>query len=174
MENILSEIKDSNLSEKLKVVTISNLFIGQEEIRGNKGFKDEIFELYMKKTGWQKGWAWCACFCEMVYDIALPHIETKLEPLFSAGCTKTLENFRNAGYDVSMKPEEGSVMIMQKDGSWQGHAGIVSHVDGDIVYTVEGNTNSSGGREGFEVARKKRKYKDTSKSMDVVGFIKIV
>lgn len=171
---MIDEYRESNLSNKLKLVSISNIFVGQEEIRGNKGFKDEFFESKMFETGWKKGWAWCASFVEMVYDLSFPHLDKKLEGLFSPGVTKTRDNFLRAGYTVSMIPDIGDVMIMQRDGSWQGHAGIVVNVQGDTIFTVEGNTNDKGGREGYTVARKTRNYKDTSKSMDVVGFIKIL
>lgn len=40
-----------------------------------------------------------------------------------------------------------------------GHAGFVEKVTGTTVYTIEGNTNDSGGREGYKVARRKRDVK---------------
>ncbi len=170
----IKEIVKSNLSKRTKLVSVANCFLGQNEIRGNKGFVDKSFEKKMQESGWNRGWAWCACFVEMVYDVALPELDEKLEKLFHPGCTRTLKNFKDAGYDVSEVPEVGSVMIMQRDGSWKGHAGIVHHVEGDIVFTIEGNTNDQGGREGYTVDLKKRNYKDKSRSMDVVGFIKVI
>lgn len=37
-----------------------------------------------------------------------------------------------------------------------GHTGIVEIVIGDILHTIEGNTNDTGSREGYEVCRKER------------------
>ncbi len=46
------------------------------------------------------------------------------------------------------------------------HCGIVAHVKGDYVYTVEGNTNASGSREGIGVFRRLRHRRTIAKYAD--------
>jgi len=46
------------------------------------------------------------------------------------------------------------------------HCGIVAHVKGNYVYTLEGNTNVSGSREGIGVFRKLRHKRTISKYAD--------
>ena len=49
----------------------------------------------------------------------------------------------------------GDIMIMDH-GKGLGHTGIVEKVDKNFIYTIEGNTNDTGSREGIEVDRKRR------------------
>ena len=45
------------------------------------------------------------------------------------------------------------------------HTGIVIGVDGDLIHTIEGNTNDEGSREGFEVCLRRRNFK--TKTIDI-------
>src|SRR5439155_26461845 len=49
----------------------------------------------------------------------------------------------------------GDIFIMEFAGG-VGHAGFVEKADKDFIYTIEGNPNGEGSREGYEVARRKR------------------
>ena len=66
----------------------------------------------------------------------------------------------------SKTPQVGSIFIMDY-GKGLGHTGIVERIDGDTLYTIEGNTNDEGSREGYEVCRR------TRKASKCVGFIHI-
>ena len=75
-----------------------------------------------------------------------------------------------------MVPEKGAVVIwrFKKNGkaSWTGHAGIVVDFDDRYIYTVEGNTNDDGSREGGVVAEKKRRYAYNVKNgLELYGFV---
>lgn len=159
-------------------------FLGQKEISGNLGFEDEKFESLMKDVGWQKNQAWCAYFTELVWKQAYENYDKsrikELDKLFSAGAVKTYNNFKNFGYTVNETPSVGAVVIWQyyKDRKphWSGHAGIVTKIysdDSDLFETIEGNTNSQGGREGIEVAKKERKlnFEPKLKGLVLKGFI---
>ena len=57
---------------------------------------------------------------------------------------------------VGETPQPGDIFIMDL-GHGLGHTGIVERVDPDgTLHTIEGNTNDTGSREGYEVARKIR------------------
>ena len=51
--------------------------------------------------------------------------------------------------------KSGDIFIMDF-GKGLGHTGIVEKVDDTFIYTIEGNTNDSGSREGIMVCRKQR------------------
>ena len=53
----------------------------------------------------------------------------------------------------SSNPSIGSVFIMDF-GKGQGHTGLVENFDSQFIYTIEGNTNDAGSREGIKVCRK--------------------
>ena len=167
------------------IVYTAKEFIGQREISGNLGFKDEEFQELMEATGWEKGQAWCAYFAELVwkeaykqYDIS---IIPQLDTLFSAGAVATYNNFRRSHiFEMSKIPTEGALIVWQsykeKEGvirpHWSGHIGIVESYYKDVIKTIEGNTNSSGGREGIEVAEKMRDLDFTvKKGLVLKGFV---
>ena len=64
------------------------------------------------------------------------------------------------------KPQEGDIFIMDY-GKGLGHTGFVERIEGSKIHTIEGNTNDTGSREGYEVCRRVR---DISKCK---GFIRI-
>ena len=83
-----------------------------------------------------------------------------------------------AGYQSKVKP--GWVWVRAKDpkgatdaarGLWvQGHCGIVVGVDSVGFYTVEGNTNAAGSRDGDGVYRKLHRWSDTAQIARTVGW----
>jgi len=167
------------------IIYFARKFLGQKEISGNLGFQDERFEQLMKEVGWQKGQAWCAYFIELIWKHAYFNYDKSkvkiLDKLFSAGAVKTFNNFMNSElFKIGMKPEPGAIVIWQyyknNKPHWSGHAGIV--IDEPKQHemsflTIEGNTNSKGGREGIEVAKKIRTLNFEPKRQGLVlkGFI---
>lgn len=158
--------------------------IGQEEIKGNQGFKDPEFDKDMRELGrFQDGWAWCVCFCEMVWKKAFKDFNVErdlyneMAKLVTAGAVRTWRNFLKAdGWTVSQTPTVGAIAIWQKykngKATTQGHAAIVKGSTQTHVITIDGNTNASGGREGYHVAEKKRRMNFGEKSgLVLLGFI---
>jgi len=149
------------------------LFLDQEELKNNSGFKSPKFEMLMKSTGWQKGQAWCAFFVELVWQQA--DLDTEL---FSGSVVKTWENFHKMlGRTQTLNAEVGDIVIWQtyRNGKprWTGHTGVVVGIDRGKLITVEGNTNNDGSREGIEVALKVRPLNyNTNNGLRLIGFIK--
>jgi hypothetical protein len=161
-------------------------FVGEREVGNNIRFENLRFEELMAKSGWERGQAWCAYFGEVVYREAGL---TQLADLFSGSAVQTLTNIRKAletqglGNVISpnsvSRPNVGDIFIMQSygdgDPSWTGHLGIVARVmKNGLFVTVEGNTNSEGGREGIEVALGIRSMadKDREDGLRLIAFIR--
>lgn len=147
-----------------KIVKVAKGFIGNQEIKGNKGFHNSDFEDKMRSIGFQTGHAWCSYFVELVWRDAYidnPDMLNFISKNFSGSTFRTLTNFTQLGMD-DKKPKVGSIVIWRKKrkGSYTtlGHAGVVIEVHDDYFVSVEGNTNGAGSREGEVVALKKRKY----------------
>lgn len=153
-------------------------YIGETEKPGNMGFNDAEFEKKMKAVGFQKTHAWCAYFAELVFKEAYPEKFADLDKLFSGSTIQTFRNFRMA-YPVGNVPKEGDLVIWQtmKEGRAMpaGHAGVVVQVvDHNTFYSVEGNTNDGGGREGYIVAKKLRNVvPNVQNGLKVLGFISV-
>ena len=135
-------------------------FVDQKELKGNSGFEGINFERLMLLTGWRFGLSWCVFFVELVWKVS----NVQGNKLFSGGAVKTWNNFvASPFFETSNIPEVGDVVIWQtyRNGKarWTGHAGIIIALDRGQIITVEGNTNSDGGREGFKVAIKNKRTK---------------
>ncbi len=162
------------ITEQIKKVAES--YIGKRETPNNSGFTDKEFEKRMKEVGWAKSLSWCSFFCELVWKEAYNSavINKELDKFFSGSATATYKNFELSGtWKVSKKPSVGAVAIWRFGNDWRGHAGVVTEVSEGSFKSVEGNTNSSGGREGIEVAKKTRKLGEPfkTKGLNLVGFI---
>ena len=169
-----------------KIVQAALADEGLQEVKGNHGWKDKDFDLQMRSTGWSDGQAWCAYWAEKIWcEVFDNDTEKVLRRIFSANAVRTYENFWSTNFIRSKEPVEGAVVIWQhvQDGNpsyvgnsnWiRGHAGIVIDTEGDIntFTTLEGNSNSQGGREGIEVARQVRTLDFMKQDgLQLLGFI---
>ena len=164
------------------IVKTAKSYVGQEEIKGNRGFKDPLFEEKMKNVGFVNGYAWCALFTELVWREAYAQtngiIQEECAKLFSASVVATKNNFKKAGWVVNSQPVPGALIVWQKykgdTPTAFGHIGIVTELSGSFdVITVEGNTsNKPNDREGFIVAEKKHRVVFNSGSgLNLIGFV---
>lgn len=164
---------------KERILSTATRYIGFSEKPNNSGFNDADFEKRMKDVGWSKSLAWCSYFAELVWKEAYndePEVLAKLDKLFSGSATATYKNFDiDPTFKTSPTPVEGALAIYRFGVGWQGHVGIVIKVDNtdNLVVNIEGNTNSAGGREGIEVARKKRMIKPpfSKKGLNIIGYV---
>ena len=165
-----------------KIIELAKADIGIKEIPGNQGWYNKKFQTYMEACGWRMGQAWCSLWCEKIWKEAYAEVNPvflpTLDHLFDAGAQKTYRNFLNdIDFVVDKHCVPGAVVIWShyQNGveTWQGHAGIViNEVCQHEFDTIEGNTNSQGGREGIEVAQKKRLLNfDARSGLVLKGFI---
>jgi len=140
-----------------EIVTQAKLFIGQEEIPPNLGFKNPVFDKQMKSVGFYRGASWCGFFVMLVlfqvYQDA-KGILTYLKKYASASTHQMWLNFKASKEVITGQvPKIGAVVVWQEGDSGNGHTGLVSWVstDGKTFKSIEGNTNGAGGREGYRV-----------------------
>lgn len=154
-------------------------YLGETEKPKNSGFNDATFEAKMVSVGFRKGHAWCSYFAELVFKEAFPERFAEFTERFSGSTVMTFNNFKDAGYLIGAVPQVNTLVIWRsyKGGKAQdtGHAGIVASVINTWEFeSVEGNTSDEKSREGYIVARHKRKVlKDVQNGLKVLGFIQI-
>jgi len=95
--------------------------------------------------------SWCMAFVYWCYE----QVSNGKNPLVKTGGVLHAWNEADKKYRVVGEPLAGDIFIMNF-GKGLGHTGIVEKVDENFVYTIDGNTNDSGSREGIEVCRKQR------------------
>lgn len=140
----------SKLSEKTLQIAITQ--IGVQEIPKNSNAGPDV-EKYLKSVGLGKGFSWCMAFvywCANVASkqLAVPNTLERTAGVLAMWNAKPLLRVKT--------PQPGDIMILDY-GKGLGHTGIVEKVVGINIYTIEGNTNDEGSREGYEVCRRIRK-----------------
>jgi hypothetical protein len=167
------------IRNRRRVVRFSRSLVGMTEIAGNMGFTNEQFERLMKEVGWREGDAWCVFFVKLVwYNMAPEWLKAKIKRRVTGSTWTTWENLKDdPNFQISAVPKAGDMVIwrLYRDGepTWDGHAGVVKSVGYGNFTTIEGNTNSLGGTEGFEVAEKTRTIDYTVKNgLRLIGFIR--
>jgi uncharacterized protein (TIGR02594 family) len=134
------------LKEKALKIAISQL--GQHENPLGSNWGTPVKE-YLASVGINFPAAWCAAFVYWCFKQANTNV-----PLVKTAGVLNHWNTADKKYRVT-DPQPGDIFIMDY-GKGLGHTGFVEKVDATFIYTVEGNSNDSGSREGIEVTRKQR------------------
>ena len=128
------------------------LQIGTEEIpRGSNWGPDKTkgVPMYLHSVGIDFPASWCMAFVYWCVNKAMP-----VNPLIHTGGVLRQWNEINPKYKHSL-PKAGDIFIMDH-GHGLGHTGFVESIEGTFIHTIEGNTNDTGSREGYEVCRRMR------------------
>lgn len=147
------------------IVKIAESYIGQKEVTPNLKFVNPDFDKKIRNVGWSKGQSWCAYFLKLVYKEAFEtysefeDVALKLKKIQSGSVVMSFNNFKmSKDFKISSTPTPGALVFWEsttKKG--YGHCGIVVGIrDKNYIYTVEGNTNNNGSREGDGVYKKVR------------------
>lgn len=138
--------------------TSLNIALSQDQVcekPKNSNSGPEV-DAYLKSVGLKAGNPWCMAFVFWAVDQAAKQMEIK-NPLQKTGGVmlqwNTTKCRKLTNRDKGIKA--GDIFIMQF-AHGTGHTGFVEKVVGGLVYTIEGNTNDDGSREGYEVARRQR------------------
>jgi hypothetical protein len=121
---------------------------------------------YLNSVGINFPASWCMAFVYWCVDEACKQLG-RANPLIKTGGVLHQWNEINAKYKAKT-PQTGDIFIMSF-GKGLGHTGFVERVDENFIYTIEGNSNDTGSREGIEVCRKQRPIKNKL----IVGYIRI-
>jgi len=111
-------------------------------------------------------WPWCAGFASFILKQACRTLNAPLPIETSVSCDELAAQAKQKGLFLSeakaidrklIRP--GALFLVRKtDTDWV-HIGVVLKADVDVFYTIEGNTNDEGSREGYEVCKRFRGYK---------------
>jgi hypothetical protein len=127
--------------------------IGTREQGGNN--RGSRVAEYLRSTGLDEGYAWCAAFVKWVYtrqQISTPGANAWSPSWFPDNRTIYRRDRQQNG-----TPGKGDVFGLYYPNLKRiGHVGIVHEWSDTWVITVEGNTNEGGSREGDGVYKKKR------------------
>jgi prepilin-type N-terminal cleavage/methylation domain-containing protein len=128
--------------------TLANQYDSRGEIKGGSGYFSEWYiGSYKDNPGWNQYTPWCACFLSWAADQQRDTING--DPPKFADVDKGMASFKESGKwrnpnDANNMPIPGDYVFFDWDGgSDPDHVGAVLCVEGNFLYTIEGN---SGGR----------------------------
>ena len=164
-----------------RMVSFARGLIGQTEEQPNLGFTNPEFENLMQGVGWNSGDQWCAYFVKMVwYNMGPDFLKSKIQQLFSGNVFETWDNLSNdPSFKVVSVPKAGDLAIFGDYtggvATGGGHAGLVDRLGMGQFLSIEGNTNTDGSNNGYEVAENARgfSYGETD-GLRLMGFLRIV
>lgn len=158
----------------MKHIEVAISQIGKEEIPRGSNWGEHV-KKYLASVNIGFPASWCMAFVYWCVEEAKVRIKMGgsaglRNPLIrTGGVLKQWNEIENQPFQPKCKfttPLPGDIFIMDF-GKGLGHTGFVEKVEGDVIHTIEGNTNDTGSREGYEVCRRTRKIKDCK------GFIRI-
>lgn len=135
--------------QQQKIINTANSQLGKEEIPKGSNWGPHV-QGYLQSVGITFPASWCAAFVYWVMRQAGITV-TAVVPK-TGGVLKMWQMAKD--YRVKT-PQPGDVFIMDY-GKGLGHTGIVLAVEGANIRTIDGNTNSDGSREGYQVANRVR------------------
>lgn len=127
--------------------TLADQYDSRGEIIGGKGYFSEWYiGNYADHPGWNQYTPWCGCFLSWGADQQKASIDGA-PPRF-ANVDEGMEKFKDGSYgrwrDSGTEPIPGDYVFFDWDGGTDpDHVGAVLCVEGDFLYTIEGN---SGGK----------------------------
>ena len=129
----------------------NNLLYDKTANAGNANYNkfayelDKIGNIY---NGKKNGYDWCDIFVDWCFiktfgvEIAMKLLNQAYKGL-GAGCTYSAQYFQAMGRFYTKNPQPGDqIFFKSSSGKGYAHTGIVTKVQGDIVFTIEGNTSS--------------------------------
>ncbi|WP_442587775.1 peptidoglycan-binding protein [Pedobacter sp. AW31-3R] len=132
------------VSQRNELLAIATRELGVRELTGNN---DGIrVEAYLACVKLKKGQPWCAAFVSWVYARAgFKAPRTGWSPALFPATRVTKEANPGNVFGVYFSTHQRIA-----------HVGLIKKLDGDWIISLEGNTNSSGSREGDGVYEKRR------------------
>lgn len=133
-----------------RALEIARLHVGVREVGRNKG---PCVEAYLARANAHPGDPWCAAFVYYCFS------QAALELIMPCPVPRTASVHRmwiKAARFQRGEPTAGAVVCWDH-GRGRGHAGLVLEVGGDLITTIEGNTNDGGSREGDGVYQRERR-----------------
>ena len=147
-----------------KAIEIAISQIGKEEVPRGSNWGEPV-KSYLASVGINFPASWCMAFVYWCFREAAKAMGVKT-PLVKTGGVLNAWNKAPAAVKVT-DPQPGDIFI-QDHGHGLGHTGIVEFAEGDNIHTIEGNTNDTGSREGYEVCRRVRK------KSSIIGYLRYV
>lgn len=154
-----------NLADR--ILSVSRSQIGNEEIPRGSNWGKHV-QKYLASVGITFAASWCMAFVYWCVNEACKEAGIPNNLVRTGGVLRQWNEIDKQFKTTN--PKRGDIFIMDF-GKGLGHTGFVEKVDGDKIYTIEGNTNSDGSREGYAVCRRTREIKSCKGFISLGGVL---
>lgn len=138
-----------------KTLANAKLTVGVKETSANWS---KYIKIYLNFVGLFSPQPWCAAYLVFQVHKAAGQLGIKARIPKTGGCQVIYNWAEKNGY-VSTTPTKNSIFLQwHEELNRYAHTGFVQDVKGTKFRTIEGNSNSDGSREGYEVAENWRTY----------------
>lgn len=137
--------------------TLRSVYLSQVGVREETGNNDGAqVAAYLRSTGLNEGYAWCAAFVTWCHiEANINAIQSAWSPAWFADTSKIV--YRKSWTNTNFTAKQGQVFgLYFNDKKRVAHVGFIDYEDHDNYFTIEGNTNMAGSREGDGVYKKIR------------------
>jgi hypothetical protein len=156
------ETAETPLHTAVLEVAGSQVGVMEEPPGSNRGPKVDV---YLRSVGINPAagsFPWCAAFVYWCFQQASKNLAVSNPAIRSAGVLDVWNRAGSSGVprisSIEAQNEPGLVkpgmVFVLSAGAGNGHTGLVERVDGVVLTTIEGNTNTGGSREGVGVFRR--------------------
>lgn len=139
------------------LVDIASAEIGTQEDAKHTNTGSSIAKYQADTALGGTGWPWCAAFVSWCVDKYFKKEGIDIPPPRTASTFHLILWGEQNGLEVfdadTQPPEPGDIVVYTFS-----HCGIVSQVVDSSIHVIEGNTNTDGSRDGYEVAERSRTY----------------
>ena len=170
--NTITKTPDNKSIAQLALETALNQLGQAEQPKGSNS--GPMVDEYLREVGLNPGFAWCQAFVYWCYHQAAKQL-LKTNPVVKTASVHSCWNNTTADKKISKTTALSQPSLLQPGyqfilsfGTNAGHTGIIESLEGNTIHTIEGNSNTDGSCEGYEVVRHKRNLNDKA----LLGFIK--
>jgi len=143
----------------------------EQPVGSNSG---PMVDKYLAAVGLHPGYAWCQAFVYWCYQQAAEKLKCANPVVRTGGAVdcwhKTAVQFKITTAQALQAPAilKPGYQFILSFGNGTGHTGIIEKMEGTLLHTIEGNSNTNGSREGYEVVRHQRHINDKL----IAGYVK--
>lgn len=141
----------ADITLQQRILNVAQSQLGNQEIPKGSNWGEHV-QKYLLSVGIDFAASWCMAFVYWCVNEACKEAGVA-NPLIKTGGVLRQWNEINKKFRVTGAPQPGDIAIMDF-GKGLGHTFLVTKVEGDRVFTIEGNSNDDGSREGYEVCKK--------------------
>lgn len=147
-----------------QALEVAKTQIGQNEKPHGSNWGHPVQD-YLASAGISYPASWCMAFLYWCHNKAAVQLGID-NPMVKTG--GVLKQWQISKTQFSVKDLQPGDIFIQDHGGGLGHCGIIESIGGEVLHTIEGNTNINGSREGIAVETKTRPILDKK----IIGYLR--